>query len=173
MLCPSECAGGKGPRAFDYRSRSSGNPNSWGEATAPCPRTPSRFGSISGDIPTHSALPERSKVDESVLESSFFRLLLLALISLRGNEISSPSFNLAQAKFHVVLFILGWSPRAGALLPYRNLLPHPTVTTLFLTICPKHKTTWDQGKLHIGWRRWGQRGSEKRLKKRRRESCSC
>lgn len=32
---------------------------------------PSHFGSISGDIPTHSALPERSKVDESVLESSF------------------------------------------------------------------------------------------------------
>lgn len=92
---------------LDYRSRSSGNPNSWGEATAPCPRTLAHFGSFPRDIPTHSSLPERSKVDESVLESSFHQLLLLAPINLWDNEISSSSFNLAQAKFHVVPSTLG------------------------------------------------------------------
>lgn len=75
--------------------------------SAPCPRTPSGLGSISGDIPTHSAPPERSKVDESDPENSFPQLLLLAIIILWGNQISSPSFNLTRAKLHVVPSTLG------------------------------------------------------------------
>lgn len=68
-------------------------------------------------------------MDESDPESSFPQLLLLAIIILWSNEISSPSFNLAIAKLCVVPPTLG----AG------TLLPHPMPPSLFIFTPPNTK----------------------------------